>query len=55
MADAQYTPYYVAFLDILGFKDQIAHSSCEKILKLYKFLGNMSEIYFGEGAGDIKK
>lgn len=48
MADTQYTKYYVAFLDILGFKDQVTRVSCEEILNMYEFMDNMSEMYFGE-------
>lgn len=54
MEDTQYTQYYVAFLDILGFKEQVTRDPCEEILKMYEFLGNMSEIYFGEGNEERK-
>lgn len=54
MADTQYTKYYVAFLDILGFKDQVSSASCEDIMHVYDFLGNMSDIYFGEGHEEEK-
>lgn len=47
MENAQYTQYFVAFLDILGFKDKVAHSSCEDLLRIFNFLGNMIDIYYG--------
>lgn len=48
MEDTQYTQYYVAFLDILGFKDRVTQDPCEKILKMYELLGNMHDTYFVE-------
>lgn len=54
MEDKQYTQYYVAFLDILGFKDHVNSASCEDILNVYEFLREISEEYFDEGYEDIK-
>lgn len=50
MENAQYTQYYVAFLDVLGFKNQVNNPdiSCEKILDMYDFLDDMSEIFFSK-------
>jgi len=50
MAEAQYTRYYVAFLDILGFKNLVngSQATCQKILNIYKAFGDMQKAYFGE-------
>ena len=48
MADTQYTKYYVAFLDILGFKNLISgsESTCQSILNIYKEFGTIhDELY----------
>lgn len=48
MNNEQYSQYYVAFLDILGFKDLVnsSGSSCGEILKIYKFLNSYSDMIF---------
>lgn len=48
MADAQYTEYYVAFLDILGFKNLVSgsESTCQSILNIYNEFGTIhDELY----------
>lgn len=56
MADEQYTQYYVAFLDILGFKNLVNNPKvlCTDILKIYKFLDQYSDMFFGGNFKDIK-
>ena len=40
MAEKHYTQYYVAFLDILGFKDLVSNpeTTCQDILKIYEVI-----------------
>ena len=43
-----YAKCYIAFLDILGFKNRINHSSCQEILEIYKDIKNpLENIYIG--------
>ena len=50
MNEAQYTQYYVAFLDILGFKNLVndPNISCQDILDTYKFVGYRHREFFGK-------
>lgn len=44
-----YTKCYIAFLDILGFKNRINHSSCQEILDIYKDIKNpLKSIHIGD-------
>ena len=43
MDDVQYTQYYVAFLDILGFKNIVNTSSFDKVLDIFKSIITNSE------------
>lgn len=56
MEDAQYTQYYVAFLDILGFKNLVdgPQATCQDILKIYKAFDAMQKVYFGEDYGEMQ-
>lgn len=48
MNEAQYTQYYVAFLDILGFKNLVNNPdySCEEIMKVYDVMQYKYETFF---------
>lgn len=46
MADAQYTQYYVAFLDVLGFKNIVNSSACEEIVNIYDLVQYRYETFF---------
>lgn len=46
MEDAQYTQYYVAFLDILGFKNMVNSSACEEIVNIYDLVQYRYETLF---------
>ena len=48
MDNEQYSQYYVAFLDILGFKDLVNNPEkpCGDILNIYKYLGQYNDIFF---------
>ena len=48
MEDAQYTQYYVAFLDILGFKNLVNNQqfTCQDILNLYDYLEYRHKEFF---------
>lgn len=54
MENVQYTKYYVAFLDILGFKNLVngPQATCQDIYKIYTALGEMERVYFGEDYGE---
>lgn len=56
MDNEQYSQYFVAFSDILGFKNLVNNPkvSCADILKIYKYLGQYSDMFFGENFKDIK-
>lgn len=56
MENTQYTKYYVAFLDILGFKNLISgpNSTCQSILKIYRELDVMQKVYFGDEYGETQ-
>ena len=56
MADAQYTKYYVAFLDILGFKKLVNNPeiSCEEIINIYDYALYKHETFFKDTAGDVR-
>ena len=59
MEDAQYTQYYVAFLDILGFKNLVNSPdySCEEIMNIYDVVQYRYETFFANDAdinGNIK-
>ena len=57
MEDAQYKKYYVAFLDILGFKNLINNpeTTCQSILKMYKEFGVMHKTFFNGKRQDIQE
>lgn len=49
MADAQYTKYYVAFLDILGFKDLVdgPHKvTCQSIRNIFRWSESIHSTFF---------
>lgn len=49
MADVQYTQYYVAFLDILGFKNLVSgpkKAACQDILNMYKWAESVHSTFF---------
>lgn len=48
MDNEQYSQYYVAFLDILGFKNRVKSpkSSCGDILKIFRYLDQYSNMFF---------
>ena len=48
MDDIQYTQYYVAFLDVLGFKNMVNNSSytCKKIVDIYALVQYRYETFF---------
>lgn len=48
MAEAQYTQYYIAFLDILGFKNLVndPERTCQDILNVYEFVGERHKDFF---------
>lgn len=48
MDSEQYSQYYVAFLDILGFKELVNNPkrSCEDILQIYRYLNQYSDMFF---------
>lgn len=50
MDDIQYTQYYVAFLDILGFKNLVANPevTCREILKVYASVKDVHEVFLQE-------
>ena len=50
MEDAQYTKYYVAFLDILGFKNLVSgpESTCQSILNIYRRFGSMKNTFYSK-------
>ena len=48
----QYTKCYVAFLDLLGFRNKINNSSCEDILNIFKEIKNpLKKLYRGRDDG----
>lgn len=49
METNQYTQCYVAFLDMLGFKNLVAESSCSDIIEIFKVFKRMpiSGVYLG--------
>ena len=55
MDDIQYTQYYVAFLDILGFKDRVNDPlfPCQDILKMYNQFGIIHKDFYEGETGDI--
>lgn len=57
MDSEKYSQYYVAFLDILGFKDLVNNSenSCEYVLNIYKFLNQYNDMFFSNIPETIKK
>lgn len=51
MDKAEYTECYIAFLDMLGFKNLISHGSCDEIAGIYaKFYNKkpMQAVYLGD-------
>ena len=48
MDDVKYTQYYVAFLDILGFKNLVndPNRTCEEIVRIYDFVQYRYETFF---------
>ena len=56
MTDAHYTQYYVAFLDILGFKNLVngPESTCQSILEIYRDFEDMQKVYWGENYGETQ-
>lgn len=55
MDDIQYTQYYIAFLDILGFKNLVNSSrTCEKIVHIYDFAQYRYETFF-KSMDDVAK
>lgn len=56
MDDVQYTQYYVAFLDILGFKNLISNSqfSCRDIYKIYEAFEPIQKVYYGKEYGETQ-
>ena len=56
MEEANYTQYYVAFLDILGFKNLVNNpeKTCQDIFKIYDAFGDMQKVYFGEDYGETQ-
>lgn len=48
MDSEQYSKYYVAFLDILGFKNLVnsPKTSCKDILNIYKYLEQYKDMFF---------
>lgn len=56
MEDTQYAQYFVAFLDILGFKDQVNNPnvSCGDILRIYEYLGKAGERFYKQRYEEIK-
>lgn len=55
MEDIQYTRYYVAFLDILGFKNLVNNPdiSCKEIASIFEFARYKHETFFKDTAGDV--
>ena len=59
MDNEQYSQYYVAFLDILGFRNLVNNPKvlCGDILKIYKFLDQYNDMFFmfsKDGFEDMK-
>lgn len=56
MENVQYKQYYVAFLDILGFKELVnsPYTTCQNIHKIYTAFGDMQRVYFGEEYGETQ-
>lgn len=56
MVDVQYTKYYVAFLDILGFKNLVngPEATCQSILSIYQGFDVMQKTYFGNDYGEAQ-
>ena len=46
MDNEQYSQYYVAFLDILGFKGRVNNSSCGDLLKIFRYLDQYNNMFF---------
>lgn len=56
MDDRQYTHYFVAFLDVLGFKDRVNNPdvSCGDILHIYDYLSKASKRFYEQRYEEIK-
>lgn len=56
MENAQYTQYYVAFLDILGFKELIddKKTTCQSILDIYRQFNPMQQMFYGDEYGEAQ-
>lgn len=56
MDDIQYTQYYVAFLDILGFKNLVSDPacSCEGIMSIYELAQNKHQIFFKDESENVR-
>lgn len=49
-----YTKCYIAFLDILGFKNMIGKCTCEELLDVFKDMNNpLKSIQVGDDAGNM--
>ena len=57
MDNKQYSQYYVAFLDILGFKNRVndPKNSCEDILKIFRYLSQYNDMFFMCPANEIQE
>lgn len=52
MNSNDYTFCYVAFLDVLGFKEKIKNRTCQDILNIYKNIKNpLKAAYVGDENG----
>ena len=52
MRTKNYTPCYIAFLDILGFKEKIKHSTCKEMLAVFDNMKNsITAGYIGDENG----
>lgn len=56
MSDTQYTQYYVAFLDILGFKNLVndPNTSCQDILDTYEYVSYRHKNFFGDKSKHLR-
>ena len=53
MVDTQYTKCYVAFLDVLGFKNRVKEASCQDILDMYNWFEHIHEAFYEGEAEDV--